>query len=399
MTSERYSFTNHTERRFTADLDLADFTENPELGKGVDVTILVKWTNQTYHDENLRAIFSPEWDNLTGISRTNAWRHRNQYYPGKIVEISLDNDYLDDASAAKAEDASQPTGIDRRHDGTYALALGDRIHLSDTAMPSDTVSSIERVDFARLHSVEFDDTGRHILTTSSSLDLIQEVDLTGNLHWTWDMWDTTFNTNQLNQSFYRSIGRLVLGDYLHNPSVESLKDPSNHSANVVIDDPNAYDRLGLSTNLTPVFPNGASYGFGRDILVSSFHRGESWILNKESDSVKIVTRDQKKPHGFHRDPSFGYIVSDTGNEVVHFISPDLESETRITTANLQGRKPGLEAVRWLQYTTRLADNLYCAVIAPRQMITLFDPIGKTRRDIPFDPEWGIQKVVPTHPVS
>ncbi len=86
------------------------------------------------------------------------------------------------------------------------------------------------------------------------------------------------------------------------------------------------------------------------------------------------------------------MVTDTGNERSIFLTDDLKKELIVDLSTLQERKTGLEGSRWLQYVTRLDTNLYCAVIAPRQKITLFDPIKRVRRDIPFDPEWGIQLV-------
>ncbi|HSW74423.1 MAG TPA: hypothetical protein VLG16_00990 [Candidatus Saccharimonadales bacterium] len=233
------------------------------------------------------------------------------------------------------------------------------------------------------------------MTASSSLDLVHEIDLKGNLTWTLDLWrDTPFNANILGQKFYRSILDAANTRALHNPDAKALKDDTNlRNATCVLDDPSAYDNLGLPTNLTPVFINTASYGNDNDILTTSFHRGEAWVINRDTGQITVAAKNMRNPHGMHKDSLLGgYMVTDTGHERSIFMTNDLRGELVIDFSTLQERKPGLEKSRWLQYVTRLSDNLYCAVIAPRQKITLFNPIQQTRRDISFDPEWGIQLV-------
>lgn len=393
--SPTYEFIDETSRNDVTVTDVADFDIDPNLGREQQAVLLVKWTNQRYHDDNLRAMSTPEWDSVSGISKTNAWRHRNQYYPGLVTVSSLDADYLDTVNAEAAEYALQPTGISTNRLGTVALACGDRILLSDSYMPSGKYHEIVRHDFARLHSVEFDSVKDRLLTTSSSLDLIQEVDLAGNLTWTMDMWDTPFNRNKLGQEFFRSAGRAGLRSYLRNPDPKLLKDDESYRGAVcVLDNPEAYENLGLPTNLTPVFPNTASYGNNNDVLVTTFHRGEAWVIDRDTNEISIVQRGMKHPHGLHTDPLLdGYMVTDTGNEAVHFIASDFRRQITMKLSNLGNRKQGLENSRWLQYTTRLSDDLYCAVVAPRQCLTLFNPVQKTRRDIAFDADWGIQEVV------
>ncbi|HEX8762800.1 MAG TPA: hypothetical protein VF733_03500 [Candidatus Saccharimonadales bacterium] len=393
-----YTFHDATERTYSTGHNILDYREDPGLGRESNATILVKWTNQTYHDENLRAMFTPNWDAVAGISRTNSWRHRNRYYAGLIVKTSLGVDCLDEKNAETSHSMSQPTGIDSRKDGLTAYACADKILFSPTGEPDNLISEISHPTFARLHSVEFNQQGDRVLTSSSSLDLIHEVDLDGNITWTLDLWrDTPFNTNVLGQKFFRSkaaVGGMSI--VAHNPSVVALKDDEKlKDAVCVLDDPATYDGLGLSTNLTPVFINTAAYGNNGEVLTTSFHRGEAWVINRSLGQIAIAAKAMRNPHGFHLDPFLdGYMVTDTGNERLSFMSSDLEEERTIDFSTLDDRKPGLEKARWLQYVTRLDEALYCAVISPRQKITLFDPARKVRRDIPFDPEWGIQLVAP-----
>ncbi len=376
------------------EVDIETYTLNPELGRGLQATILVKWTNQLYHDENLRAMFTPSWDPVSGISKANAYRHRNQYYDGLIVKTSLDSDHIDADGADSVEHAVQPTGVARREDGLTAFACGDKIFLSATGKFSDSFKTIEHEDFARLHSVEFNQGGDKLLTSSSALDLVFELDLDGNIVWKFDAWkNTPYNANTLGQTFFRSVEDVESGDVLLNPDPIELKEKTDmRGISCVIDDPKKYVSLGLPTNLTPAFINGASYGEGDDILVTTFHNGEAWIINRAGHDVAIVASEMGSPHGFNVFPGNGYVVTDTKAEKLRLLDTSLGSQKVIDFSNLKDRKPGLENAKWLQYTTQLDDNLFCSVMATRQRLVFFNPATKERREVSFDENWGIQLV-------
>ncbi len=392
---DTYVFSDMTQRKSFTSIDVADFAHDDDLGRFDTATVLVKWTNQQYHDENLRAMFSDGWDDVAGIARKNKGRHRNQYYAGKIATISLGADYMDAATAETIIDAVQPTGMSQNKYGTIALACGNVLTLrNELSVAQESQTVISHDNFARLHSVDFNEEGDRLLTASSSLDLVYEVDLQGNPVWIMDMWDTPFNRNALGQEFCRRMGNLATKP-ICNPAIEDLmNNPEFRDKAFVIDDPSQYGYLGLTTNLTPVFPNGVAYGWGSDILVTTFHEGHGWVVDRDDNSIRIIKYGMRNPHGFQRDELMaGYMITDTGNEAVSFLSSDFKHEQVLDFSKLGSKKPGLEKVKWLQHTSHISDGVYCAVLAPRQTVTLFNPAERTRRDIPFDPDWGIQQVV------
>jgi hypothetical protein len=356
----QYELIDRTERQHREVMDITSFAVSPDLGRELDANILVKWTNQTYHDGNLRAMFTPEWDTVAGISRTNAWRHRNQYYNGLIVQTSLDAEHLDTDSATTVTRVSQPTGIDTRPDGLTAFACADKILLSPDGNPRTIASSLGHLTFARLHSVAFSPDGERLLTASSSLDLIHELDLEGTIRWTFDAWqDTSFNTNKLGQTFFRRDSKAPGAESLRNPDPQNLKDdPELRNKSCILDDPSQYNRLGLPTNLTPVFINSAAYGAGGTILATSFHRGEAWIIDPDNRRITVAAKDMGNPHGMHlHQGTDGYLVTDTTHERVHFLDAKLGTETTVDLSGLGERKSGLEKAKWLQYTTQLDTDL------------------------------------------
>ena len=55
----------------------------------------------------------------------------------------------------------------------------------------------------------------------------------------------------------------------------------------------------------------------------------------------------RHPHGLRRDPFLdGYIVTDTGNERVSFMSADGKKELAIDSLNLKAPKTRHEKVKW-----------------------------------------------------
>jgi hypothetical protein len=392
----QYGFTDRTHRVDRAYEDVSKYKYDLSLGRGVEVIILVKWDNQREHDENLR-----ELSRVNGAgARQNANtlrpspRERRRYFDGYVVRTGLGRDRID-ASTATVQAAVQPTGVDIRADGLTAYACGNRILLFPSGNIRNSPIVIENRMFARLHSVEFSEDGRRLLTASSSLDLLFEVDVqTGSVTWAMDMWgETPYNRNVLGQAFFRKQTPETRG-YLLNPSSSVLNHTEQlRDARCVVDDPAAYNGLGLGTTITPVFVNAVDYDGDDQILATSFARGEAWRINRRTRQVDVIASSMGRPHGLHRAGTSGYFVSDTLGERVVFINNELDRERVLDLSKLGGRKAGLEASRWLQYTTRLRPNLYCAVMTSRQKIMLFDPKRKVMRDIQLDPDWGVQMVV------
>lgn len=387
-----YTFVNESVREYRQEDDISLYEDSDLLGRGLSGTILVKWTNQTYHDENLRAMFTPEWDKLSAISKANRGRHRNQYYAGLIVRASFDVDFLDDQTSYSIEHVSQPTGADSYNDGLTAYVTANTIIVRDHHDPQQQERKISHPNFARLHDVQFSQDGKRIITASSSLDMLYELDIGGEEAWSLDLWDIS-DTNLLGQRFRRTVPEDSDG-WLINPNPVQLRDnPELLGANCVLSKPELYDGLGLPTNLIPVFINSIAYGNKDEILTTSFHKGEGWKIDRAKNQITVLAKDMRYPHGLRRDPMLGgYIVTDTGHEKTLFLSEDGEKELAVNFQKLNGHKPGQEQVKWLQYTTRLKGGTYCAILSSRQQIMLFDPITKVKREIPYSPDWGIQLV-------
>lgn len=394
-TPSEFLLIDHTERKKTHYESIERYVDDEDLGRDISVTLLVKWTNQLYHDENLRDMFTQDWDSVNGISKKNRGRHRNQYYPGLVVHASLNNPLLDIESVTRATPLLQPTGV-ARHGDLSAYAYANKIMLCESDDPERLIATLENPMFARLHDLEFNNDGTKLLTASSSLDMLYEINLQGEVTWSLDLWNI-LDTNAIGQQFARKVPKNCDGWQL-NPDPRKLKeDPALQNARCVINNPSKYDSLGLPTNLIPVFINSVAYGNRDEILTTSFHKGEGWIIDRENNRIVIAAKNMRNPHGFRRDPLLeGYLVSDTANEQVIFLSEDLGDELVIDLSSQPGHKPGQERVKWMQNVTRLDDNLYCAIMSSRQSLVLFNPLLKLKRVVKLDPNWGVQIVTP-HP--
>jgi len=387
-----YNIVDQSERLAVWEDDASGYQECNELGRDINATVLVKWDNQLYHDENFRAMFTDNWDRVNGLPKNQVGRHRNQYFSGFIVRASLDTEHLDAQNADYVAAVSQPTGYSTCGN-TVASAIGNQVVMSTLTDPGTPVHILDNPMFARLHDIDLHPDGTRLLTASSSLDLLYELDLEGNILWTMDLWEID-NVNQRGQRFRRTIPEDPTS-WLINPNPQELQNrPDYEGANCVLSDPEAYGRLGLPTGLIPVFVNSINYGYKpNEILVTSFFKGEGWKINRATGQIDVVAKGMDRPHALRRDPLLGgYMVSDTGHERVTFLSEDCTQEFTVDFANITGHKAGLEKVRWLQYTTRLADNTYCAILSSRQQIVLFDPLARLKRTITFDPNWGLQLV-------
>lgn len=373
---------------------ITDYAVDPHLAEEHDIVLLVKWDDQRQRDDGIREFARQHPLHSTRTEAGPGPRRQLGYFGGYIVRASLAQDSLT-IDTTVSEPVVRPMGMDVAADGRTVYALGNELRLRAAPESGLLSQTFWQPQFARLHSAVFDERQKRLLTSSASLDMLYEIDcVSGKVAWSMDLWEETpFNTNDRGQSFFRKPVKAE-GDYVMNPSSAALEnDPTLVAAACVIDDPEAYDRLGLKTALVPVFINSIDYENDRTLLATSYGRGEAWRIHRDSGQIEVVAKNLARPHGFHKkDSDGGYLVSDTRNERVLFLDEDFKREHVVDLSDAEYRKPGLENHKWLQYTSELADNTYCAVMSSRQTLILFNPVERVRRTVRFDPDWGVQTV-------
>lgn len=370
-------------------IDLSESKYNPELGADIEAAVLIKWTNQRYHDENLRSMFNGDWDEKEDISRSNVGRHRQQYYPGLLTVFNLSVDYLDESNADMVKNELQPTDIHFDEAAIY-LAAANKIHKRKKLGSADE-QVISNEWFARLHSVDVNED-KDILTVSSAFDQVFIVDCDGNIKTNIDIWSYGKNLNKFGHRLLKSQGQHS-SHITVNPAIENLKyfNPEPDRINVIAD-PTVYKGLGLPTYLTPTFVNHVSFDKNNNtILATTLNTGECLVINPEDETLHTVLSNLHKPHGL-RNFNHGYLVTNSGNEEIIILDPEFNSSRIYSTASFNDRKTGLEKAFWLQNTIQIADDLLITISAPRQKVTLINTTSHEYRDIPFDFDWGIQTI-------
>lgn len=378
-----------------------EYSHDPHLGTDVEVAVIVKWANQLDHDEYRKSLTYVKSLGKRGAmldANIRSSRCRHAYFAGFIARTSLKVDFLS-PETTDCEPALQPASYALDEGGFAVFACANQLIVSSNGKIGKEQRVIGNDMFARLHSVDISEDGERALVTSSSMDMIYEVKLSdGLVVWSMDMWsEAGLRVNKSGQSFYRNSAEAP-SEAVRNPSSFDLIDDSKLTrANCVIDNPGTYNGLGLATRLLPVFPNGAYYETDSTILVTSFNRGEAWRIDRCGGTIEIIASDLGNPHEFRENKSCGgYMVADTLREKVIFIDRTLCTEVVYDLSGFEGRKRGLDSLRWLQTATELGPNLYCSVMGIHQMIVLFDPDAKSYRCIPFDANWGVQSVM-TYP--
>ena len=264
-----------------------------------------------------------------------------------------------------------------------AMTSGPRFNLYD----ANTETEKEYTDnwMSYLHTIEFSEDGKRILTASTGLDTILEVDLrSGETVWEWNAWDN-------------GIQRVKMtGDYItRDPQEAEELEKAHPDAEVqLIDDPLKLPREGLPTHHSPMNLNGAHYGKNGQVIATGFHRPEVFVIERDG-SFEKHDLGLSHPHSL-RPLDEGYIVASTGHGQFLLLDEDFAIETRVDISALpanEDKKAGFG--EWLQTVSVLdADNgIFSAVDALRDGVHIIDINNKKRRFISNPPEWTIQAVI------
>ena len=244
-------------------------------------------------------------------------------------------------------------------------------------------------------------TVRGLLVTSSGFDMIFELSLEdenfGDILWEWHGWDygdegLRFDTSKVFNTFYTRDERYKGIPFL----------PNGETKVVYVDNPLEYNGYGIPAKLRATNINDAAYGKDGKILATLFHRGavieidRKKLDSKGRPSVKIVLEGLEQPHGINVNPS-GYHVTSTGDARFLILDDDyrpvrqVKLEGMLVTGSRAHFPKGLE---WLQYTTRIKDDIYAMVDIHRKKLHIVDTKRKKYRSIELPPEWSVQNVLP-----
>jgi hypothetical protein len=235
------------------------------------------------------------------------------------------------------------------------------------------------------HTVEFSADGKKLLVGSSGFDAVFEFDTaSGEVVWQWFAWDHGFDRSKLGHYVVRSEARRKpLADMGHEV--------------LLVEDPEKYP-FGIPTRQKPAHLNSACYDSHGKILVTLFHQGAGYVIDRNTGEAKEVISGLSNPHKLSKRKCGGYFISDTKGGKIVFLDEKYCREYEVTLADAPGvaRDPHLS--EFLQNTTELQQNLFACVDIHRSSLWLIDVKLRRYRGIKFPIEWSVHDVASVGPV-
>jgi hypothetical protein len=362
----------------TNHLDVSTFQYDDSLGRRLNAFVVVKGFNQLAIVAKIIRRKGNKSYGLTSVDRVS----QRRYSDGHIAFTSLDTDEFGEDTLELALDSTEPFEIDL-HDGQLIHTAGPGFVRYD--LDEDEREAFEQPWMSYLHTIEFSEDGERILTASTGLDTILEIELaTGKILWQWNAWDHGFNYVKANKSY---VSR--------DPAQAAALQAEHPDAKVrLIEDPLSLPREGLATNRTPMNLNGVHYGRDGAIIATGFHRSEAFVVQRDG-SFEQRELGLSHPHSL-RLLGGGYQVASTGQGRLLLLDADFQPHTIVDLANLLAdpeKRAGFG--EWLQTASLLDEErmLFAAVDALRDGVHILDLKRQRRRFISNPPEWTIQAVI------
>lgn len=300
------------------------------------------------------------------------------YLRGIVAAFSLAHERFDWTLAESkwAFSATEPYGVDARGN-KMALATADSVQLIDIRTGEEKLCQTPWLKQA--HTVEFSEDGKRLLVGSAGFDAIFEFDTaTGDIVWEWFAWDNGFDQSKMGHYVVRSEERYkTLTNLGH--EVLLVNDPTKHP-------------FGIPTKQKPAHLNSACYDSSGGILVTLFHQGAGYAIDRSTGRLREIISGLVVPHKLSRKKKGGYFISDTRRGRVILLDENYRPNHEIVFAGTPGiaRSPHLS--EFLQNATELRDNLFACVDIHRSTLWLVDMKRRRYRGIKFPVEWSMHDV-------
>jgi len=229
------------------------------------------------------------------------------------------------------------------------------------------------------HTVEFSPDGKKLLVGSSGFDAVFEFDTeSGETVWQWFAWDHGFDQSKLGHYVVRSEAKC-----------KALK-AMGHDV-LLVDDPEKYP-FGIPTRQKPAHLNSACYDSHGRILVTLFHQGGGYVIDRNTGETKEVISGLSNPHKLSRRTRGGYFISDTKGGKLILLDEKYRREYEVALAGMPGVARAPELSEFLQNTTELREDLFACVDIHRSSLWLMDVKRRRYRGIQFPVEWSVHDV-------
>src|SRR5207244_4007013 len=136
----------------------------------------------------------------------------------------------------------------------------------------------------------------------------------------------------------------------------------------------------------------ACYDSDGRILVTLFHQGAGYVVDRNTGDAKEMISDLLVPHKLSRRKSGGYFISDTKRGKLIFLDEKYRAEYEIALAGTPGVARSPQLAEFLQNTTELREDLFACIDIHRSSLWLIDVKRRRYRGIKFPVEWSVHDV-------
>ncbi|HEY6364574.1 MAG TPA: hypothetical protein VI585_07260 [Candidatus Binatia bacterium] len=351
---------------------LIAYKYDPGLGRHEDVMLTVKTTLQL--EKNDRQVEHVKRTSADVFGREAA----RPYVLGLVAAFSLAHDRFDWSLAESkwAFSVVEPYGVDV-WGKKLALATAHSVRLID--METNEARLCHNPWLNQGHTVEFSPDGKKLLVGSAGFDAVFEFDtVSGEVIWEWFAWDHGFDRSKLGHHVVRSAAR--------QRELASLK----HEV-LLVDDPEKY-QFGIPTRQKPAHLNSACYDSHGRILVTLFHQGAAYVVDRYTGEARQVISGLINPHKLSRRKRGGYFISDTRRGKLIFLDEKYHPQYEISFGGTPGIERSPQLSEYLQNTTELREDLFACIDIHRSSLWLIDVKRRRYRGIKFPVEWSVHDV-------
>jgi hypothetical protein len=160
---------------------------------------------------------------------------------------------------------------------------------------------------------------------------------------------------------------------------------------LLVEDPEKY-KFGIPTRQKPAHLNSAGYDSDGKILITLFHQGAGYVVDRDTGEAKEVISGLSNPHKLSRRQRGGYFISDTRRGKLIFLDEKYGPKYEITLTGTPGVARSPQLLEYLQNATELREDLFACIDIHRSSLWLIDVKRRRYRGIKFPAEWSVQDV-------
>jgi len=375
-TSHSLRGTAGAEPVFSSELLIA-YKYDPGLARHEEVAVTVKTTLQVHKNDRQEEHMKRPSAEVFGREATR------RYVLGVVAAFSLAHDRFDWSLAESkwAFSALEPYAVDVWGD-KMALSGGNYVSLID--IDTGKATPCQHAWLRQTHTVQFSADGTRLLVASAGFDAAFEFDTTtGEVVWEWFAWDHGFDRSKLGHYVVRSAARCK--------TLAAM----GHEV-LLVGDPEKYP-FGIPTRQKPAHLNSACYDSDGKILVTLFHQGAGYVVDRNTGEARQVISGLINPHKLSRRKRGGYFISDTRRGKLIFLDEKHRPKYEVALTGTPGGVRSPQLSEYLQNATELRDDLFACIDIHRSSLWLIDVKRRKYRGIKFPVEWSMHDVASLEP--